>query len=134
MTDKNPKILFVDDSAAIRKLVAFTLKFRKFDVELAENGKDAWEQLTGFRPDLIITDILMPEMGGFELISKIKANDQLKSIPIIVLTTEGQSDHLLKGKSLGVFHYLKKPFEPHILIEVVEKALGVQNGKERKTA
>lgn len=131
---KNPKILFVDDSAAIRKLVAFTLKFRQFDIELAEHGKEAWKQLQTSRPDLIITDILMPEMGGFELISKIKGDKNLNSIPIVVLTTEGQEDQVAKGEKLGVSYYLKKPFEPHVLIEVVEKALGVESGTSRKVA
>jgi len=127
------KILFVDDSPAIRKFVSFTLKFKKYEVEVAENGNEALEKLKSFTPHLIITDLLMPIMDGFEFIKSVKQDDKLKQIRIMILTTEGQADAVKRGKELGAYPHLKKPFQPEQLIAIVAEIVGT-NGESKQEA
>lgn len=115
------KILIVDDSATIRKLVGFTLKFKGYEVTAANNGKEAWNMLQKEKVDMAIIDILMPVMDGFELLSKIKTDDGLKGIPSVILTTEGDEASEQKGLQLGADSYITKPFKPEQLLSKVEE-------------
>lgn len=115
------KMLTVDDSPSVRKLVKFTLKAKGFQVSSAGDGEEALDLMKEESFDAIILDINMPRMNGLEFLKHIKANDQYASIPVIMLTTEGQDDDKDKAISLGATAYMVKPFKPTQLLTLLEK-------------
>jgi two-component system chemotaxis response regulator CheY len=114
-------IMTVDDSKTIREMVSFTLKTADYDVLEAEDGVQALDVLGSKSPDLIITDVNMPNMDGITLIGKLREMDKFKSIPIIMLTTEHTDDKKTRGRSAGATGWIVKPFDPEKLIQVVNK-------------
>lgn len=115
------KVLAVDDSKTMREMVSFTLKGAGYDVIEAEDGKAALMMLGGARVDAIITDLNMPNMNGFELIKALRSNPAYKFIPILMLTTEGDSAKKEEGKAAGATGWIVKPFNPQKLVDVVRK-------------
>ena len=115
------KMLTVDDSPSVRKLVKFTLKAKGFQVSSASDGEEALDLIKQENFDAIILDINMPRMNGLEFLKHIKANDEYASIPVIMLTTEGQDDDKDKAVSLGATAYMVKPFKPTQLLTLIEK-------------
>jgi two-component system chemotaxis response regulator CheY len=117
-------IMTVDDSASVRQMVSFTLKEAGYNVIEAIDGIDALSKANGQVLNLIVTDMNMPNMDGIELIKNIRANPQHKFIPIIMLTTESQSEKKMEGKSAGATGWIVKPFQPEQLLAVIKKVLG----------
>lgn len=117
------KILTVDDSKTIRMIVAKA--FKTFDCEILEgsNGVEGLAVATREKPDVIILDFTMPIMDGFEMLSKLKADSDLKSIPVIMLTAEAGREQVLKIAKLGVRDYLIKPFKEDVIIERVSRVI-----------
>lgn len=115
------KMLTVDDSPSVRKLVEFTLKAKGFEVASAGDGQEALELMAKEQFDGIILDINMPRMNGLEFLKKIRADDANLSIPVIMLTTEGQDDDKDTAVSLGATAYIVKPFKPTQLLSMLEK-------------
>lgn len=111
------KILTVDDSKTVRIIVRKT--FKNYDCEILEagNGVEGLALAAKAMPDLILLDVTMPVMDGVEMLTKLKADPQLKSIPVMMLTAEGGRDHVLKIAKIGVRDYIVKPFEEDLLIE-----------------
>ena len=118
------KIMTVDDSASIRKMVNLTLSRSGYDVCEAVDGKDALEMMKKETVHMVITDLIMPEMDGIELIRHIKINPSYKSIPIIMLTTESEIKKKQEGIAAGVAAWIVKPFQPDKLLSAVKKVLG----------
>lgn len=118
------KALTVDDSKTMRDMVSFTLKGAGFEVKEAGDGKEALVALSGFKPDVIITDLNMPNMNGFELIRALRADPAHKFTPILMLTTEGDDTKKAEGKAAGATGWVVKPFAPDKLIAVVKKVCG----------
>ena len=117
-------ILIVDDSATMRMSVKSTLEMNGFLVESAGDGVLALDKLkAGVRPDLIITDINMPNMGGLELIKNIRARPDCRFTPILTLTTESLSAKRDEGKKLGATGWLVKPVAGPDLIKVIKQVL-----------
>ncbi len=116
------KILIVDDSEFIRKVISFALE-GKYEIVTAENGLHALEILYNNKIDLIISDIIMPVMDGYEFVKRIKKEDSLKDIPVIILTTESYKDTKKEFKKLGISDYIVKPVDSDILLEIVDKYL-----------
>ena len=116
-------IMTADDSTSIRQMVSFTLKQAGYEVVEASDGQDAADQLAGTNVDMLITDLNMPRMDGFELIKAVRAMSKFKFIPIIMLTTESQADMKQKGKAAGATGWIVKPFKPEQLLAVVKKVL-----------
>jgi two-component system chemotaxis response regulator CheY len=114
------KVLAVDDSSSIRKMVEFSLKCKGYSVTTAEDGQLALELLARDNYDVIILDINMPRMDGFAFLKKIKNNDAYASIPVIILTTEGQDEDKDTAMSLGITDYIVKPFKPSELTMFVD--------------
>jgi len=104
------KILVAEDERDIRELIAFTLRFAQFDVELARNGKEAVEKAPHVRPDLILMDVRMPLMTGYQACKALKENDITKDIPIIFLSAKGQESEIQEGLEVGATDYILKPF------------------------
>lgn len=120
----NKRALAVDDSKTMRDMVSFTLKSAGFEVIEAEDGKDALAKLAGSPVDVVITDLNMPHMNGFELIRNLRATPQYRSTPILMLTTEGDDTKKQEGKSAGATGWIVKPFNPEKLVQVVNKVCG----------
>ena len=121
------KILIVDDKNEFRRLTKTILE-TKFEVESAENGIDALAKLqSGYLPDLIVTDLLMPVLGGKDLVEQLKSSGAWKNIPIIVLSSIDKSDEKIKLIKLGATDYLEKPYNPAELLARIENILKSNN-------
>lgn len=114
------KILIVDDDPNIRELVALFLRNEGFSVAEATDGLDALSQLTNFKADLVILDIMMPQMDGWELCRQLRA---AYDIPLLMLTAKGETSQKVKGFELGTDDYLVKPFEAPELVARVKALL-----------
>jgi signal transduction histidine kinase len=113
-------ILVVDDSDILRDGIKLILQMEKHTVFEAANGKQALEVLSQIPPpDLIISDIVMPQMNGFDFYDKLRKNDKFKAIPFIFLTARGQKEDIIRGKEMGVEDYLIKPFDTDQLLATV---------------
>jgi two-component system chemotaxis response regulator CheY len=117
-------ILVVDDSVTMVLSLKTTLTMNGFQVDTANNGQSALEKLkSGIKPDLILTDINMPVMRGFELIGKVRALPAFRFIPILTLTTESEASKREEGKRAGATGWLVKPVAGNDLINVIKKVL-----------
>lgn len=116
-------VLVVDDESHIRRLIEFTLKKGRYHLVMAANGREALELAVSERPDLIILDVLMPEMDGIEALQHLKANASTAAIPVILLTGIGQSNTREKAEQEGTAVYLTKPFSPNKLLREVERMI-----------
>jgi len=122
--DFSVSMLVVDDSRLMRDMIAFALNEAGYsDIETAEDGIDALEKSETREYDLVVTDINMPRMDGFEFCQNLKNFDYYKDIPVIVLTTESSDKMKRKGQEVGAAAWLIKPFVPAELIYVVETLL-----------
>ena len=115
--------LIADDSSTIRKFVAFALKSMGIEVVMASDGMEALEKLTTEKFDLVITDLNMPHLDGYELISSIREINQYKDTPIIILSSESDEDDKQRGFSAGADLYMEKPFDAKKLQYEVSKFL-----------
>ena len=118
------KVLLVDDDKITGKMISAFFLSSGISTEIAMNGIEGLEVLKKIRPDAIILDLMMPEMDGFEFCEQVKKNEQLKDIPIIVISafcTEGNIKRIL---ALGACHFFKKPFRIKELIEKVKDVIG----------
>ena len=113
------RILVVDDYEQIRASISEILLLQGYEVQTAINGKDALDKVSGFQPDLIVTDILMPDMDGYELLIKKWTDQQIYEIPIIVVSAMISKYDIAAGKALGAKKYLTKPFKTNELIEAI---------------
>jgi len=116
---KNCKILFVEDEAKIREHIVKTLKYLVEDVEEASNGKEALEKMQKFSPNIIITDLEMPLMGGVEFVTEVRKTN--KTIPIVVLTAHTNSEYLLKLIDMHIEHFIVKPMNFEKLLDALQK-------------
>ncbi|AIW15501.1 response regulator [Vibrio europaeus] len=117
------KILAVDDSVSIRQMVSHTLRDAGYDVETANDGRDALSKVTTSKFDVVISDVNMPNMGGFELVKALREKPQYKFIPILMLTTETSTDKKQQGKSAGATGWLVKPFNPDTLLKTLKRVI-----------
>lgn len=117
------QILLVDDDPNLTLLLKDYLEFQGYQVETAENGQEALEKLEVDLPDLIICDIMMPEMDGYALVEKIRQNPRTNWIPLMLLSAKGQSRDRIKGLRTGADVYMVKPFEPEELAAQVASSL-----------
>jgi len=119
------KILVADDEPDILKLVKYTLERHGYEIIPAENGKVAVEFAVQQLPDLIILDVMMPIMNGYDACSKIKEQPETKNIPVIMLSAKTQQTEISRGMQSGAEGYLRKPFTPKELLaqvmEILEK-------------
>ena len=106
------KILIAEDERDMRDLDAFTLRFAGHEVFTASNGEEAVEMAPKVNPDLILMDVRMPRMTGYEACKVMKANPDLKDIPVVFLSAKGQENERQQGLEAGAEDYLIKPFAP----------------------
>jgi DNA-binding NarL/FixJ family response regulator len=121
------RLLLIDDDPNLILLVRDYLEFRGYEVLTADNGKEALDLLAQNLPDMIVCDIMMPEMDGYALIENIRKNPRTSWIPVLFLSARGQSQDRIKGLNLGADVYMVKPFEPEELVAQVESSLKQTN-------
>jgi len=123
--DLNMKVLVVDDFATMRRIVKNILKQIGFtNIIEAEDGKSALKMLQSEKFDLIMCDWNMPEMPGIELLGKVRADEQLKGIPFVMVTAEAQKENILEAVKAGVNSYIVKPFTAEIVDQKLKKLFG----------
>ena len=114
-----PRVLLVDDSVSVRKFVGQMLEKAGFDVTTAADGADAMVRLAEAAFDVLVTDLEMPRVNGYELIEDVRRRAATRELPVIVLTTRAGDKHVALAKSLGVEHYVTKPVEEHAFVSLV---------------
>ncbi len=124
MENKATKVLLVEDDKMI--LDMYTLKFTQegYKVFQAENGKSGWEMAKKEKPDVILLDIILPQMDGFSVLKKLKGDSATKNVPVVLLTNLGQDGDVKKGLELGAIDYLiKANYTPSQVVEKVKSLL-----------
>ena len=121
-------IMIVDDSVTVRKVTSRLLERQGYDVVTAKDGVDAIEQLENVKPDLMLLDIEMPRMDGFEVTNLVRHHDVHQDLPIIMITSRTGEKHRERAFSLGVTHYMGKPFQEAELLSNVENLLEASQG------
>ena len=117
------RILICDDDPAILRVLQVNLEVEGYTTLLARHGEEALDVAANENPDLIILDIMMPRLDGYQTCERLKANDSLKDIPVVFLSAKAQQSDIEKGKTYGVADYLTKPFDPDVLVETIERLL-----------
>lgn len=115
------KILAVDDERHIVRLVQVNLERQGYEVVTAFDGKEALEKIASENPDLVVLDVMMPYMDGFEVLQTIRKNPETRELPVIMLTAKAQDADVFRGWQQGVDCYLTKPFNPMELITFVRR-------------
>lgn len=118
-----PLILVAEDERDIRELIIITLEMDGFRVIAVANGEEAVAKATEIRPDLILMDVRMPKMTGFEACQALKADEKTKDIPVVFLSAKGQENEVNTGLELGAAGYFLKPFAPDELAKRVSNVL-----------
>jgi DNA-binding NarL/FixJ family response regulator len=119
----NKKLLLIDDDPNLILLVKDYLEFNGYQVLTASQGREAMKILERETPDLIICDVMMPEMDGYSLVQEIRENPLLEWLPVIFLSAKGQTKDRIKGLTQGADVYMVKPFEPDELVAQVQSTL-----------
>ncbi|MBP6408769.1 MAG: response regulator [Fusobacteriaceae bacterium] len=119
------KILVADDEKHIVQIVQFNLEKKgNYEVIVASDGEMALELIRQEKPDLVISDIMMPKMTGFELFEALRKDEEIKDTPFIILTAKGQDSYFEEGQEKGILHILTKPFSPKALLAIAKEILG----------
>jgi len=119
-----PKILVADDEFHILKIVAYKLRLQEYTVISAEDGLEALEKTKAEKPDLIILDIKMPKLNGFQVLEALRKDPEISGTPVFMLTVWGGAMDRQKGQELGVIEYIVKPFSPTELLAKVDAFFG----------
>ncbi|MGC4042925.1 MAG: response regulator [Armatimonas sp.] len=118
------RILVVEDDPNILRQIEFNLQSHGYSVTTAMTGAEALRQMMLEKPDLLITDVMMPEMDGYELVASLRADATLSEVPVIMLTARTEETDMVQGYTSGTDLYLTKPFNPTELIAFVQRILG----------
>lgn len=119
------KILCIDDESDIRDIFEYMFEHAGHDVKTCSSGEEGWEVAIVFQPDLILLDVMMPNVDGVETLEKLKAMKETKSIPVIFVTAKSQPDEVLRLQALPVIQVITKPFDaisfPSKVIEIMKE-------------
>ena len=121
--DLRPLVLIADDDEDILELVAFRLERAGYEIVRARNGKQALRLAIDLRPALVILDVTMPELDGYEVTRELRHNEETRAMPVILLTARAESSDVSRGHEAGADDYLKKPFDARDLKDRVERLL-----------
>ncbi len=128
MAMKKKRLLIVDDEKDFVDTLAERLEAKGYGIAKAYNGKEGLEKAHEYRPDLIILDIAMPEMNGYDVCRKLKIDDKFRAIPIIILSAKFEPNDIEFGEEMGADAYLTKPLELDMLLEKVRGLLKAKKG------
>jgi len=124
MAEAKGKILIIEDDRYISKMYQLKLSLEGYDVQVADNGRVGVDKVKEFMPDIILLDILMPELDGFEVLQVIKSDENTKPIPVLIMSNLGQEDHIQKGMEMGAIGYIvKSQFTPSKVVEKIKEVL-----------
>jgi len=116
------KLIIIEDEETLLNLLDKKLNKEGYSVDIARDGEEGLEKIRNNRPDLILLDIVMPKMGGFEVMEILKKDEELNTIPIIIISNSGQPVELDRAKELGVVDWLiKTDFDPQEVVDKVKK-------------
>ncbi len=118
------RILIVDDEPTILNILDFSLGAEGYEVIQASNGAEACEMALEKQPDMIVMDVMMPIMDGYQACEKLKADTRTEMIPVVLLTAKSATEDHQRGKNAGADGYLTKPFSPQRLVELTDSFLG----------
>ncbi|HET9232991.1 MAG TPA: response regulator [Candidatus Eisenbacteria bacterium] len=118
------RILVVDDEIYIVHILDFSLGMEGYEVVTALDGEEGLQKAIEFKPDLIVLDIMMPKMDGYETCKALKADERTKSIPVILLSAKGRNVDMQTGYDVGADEYITKPFSPRKLVDRINTMLG----------
>lgn len=121
---KAKQVLVVDDDRAMVNLLSTLLEAEGFETKKTQSAAEALEMISGTHPDLILLDIMMPEMDGFKFLAMIRSNPETRLIPVIILTVLADEENILEGFRKEADEYMTKPFDPQELILVIKEVLG----------
>ncbi|HEY7994415.1 MAG: response regulator transcription factor [Candidatus Eremiobacterales bacterium] len=113
--ESRPRVVIADDDPDIRRLVEMTVTNAGCDVTVASDGEEALERVRESKPDLVILDVLMPRMDGWEVARALKSDPATREVPVMFLTSRGQEHDVLEGFDSGAVDYMVKPFSPREL-------------------
>ena len=128
------RILVVDDEIYIVHILDFSLGMEGYEVLTALDGEQALERLKSDKPDLIVLDIMMPKVDGYEVCRAIKANPETQHIPVILLSAKGRNVDQKMGFDVGADDYITKPFSPRKLVERINALLGQTVSEKTNTS
>lgn len=117
------KILIVDDEYQIARMLKIRVEYMGYEADIAHDGVEGLEKARQFKPDLIILDVMMPKMDGFQVCRKLKEDPVFKSTPVIMLSVQAEEKANDLGVLAGADDYMLKPFEPEILLAKIKKLL-----------
>ena len=120
----DPTVLVVEDDPTILQLLEVNFEMEGFTVLTATDGADGLERARSGAPDLIVSDVMMPNMSGLEMVAELKADPETKAIPVILLSAKAQTADVAGGMQAGADAYMTKPFEPLELVDKVNELLG----------
>ncbi len=125
MSSNSKKILVVDDEELTTQLAKTFLEKHGFNVIIAIDGEEGLSMAKAENPDLILLDVMLPYMDGFEVCKKLKESDNFKNTPILMFTAKGLSSDIEKGQAVGADEYIIKPFSGKALVATIRKHLGI---------
>jgi DNA-binding NarL/FixJ family response regulator len=117
------QLLIVDDEPGLRQAVQAYLEEEGFKVEVASNAREGWEMIQKLAPDLVISDLMMPQVDGYEFLKQLREDSRYQTIPVVFLTARGMTSDRIQGYNAGCDAYLSKPFDPDELVAVVTNLL-----------
>lgn len=120
------RVLIVDDEPNIVAALEFLLEKNGYEVKVAGNGADALEQLDAFRPDLVLLDVMVPKLSGYEVCQRMRAEPRWRDIKIMMLSAKGREVEVNKGMSLGADLYVTKPFSSAELVATIHRLLAAR--------
>ena len=118
------KIMVVDDEPYIARVIKFKLEQEGYTVISANDGQSGLQKIREEKPDLVLLDVMMPGLSGYEVCQKIKEDAELAGIPVVILTAKGQERDREQGLTMGPSDYITKPFSPNRLLELVKSMIG----------
>lgn len=119
MSEPTGHVLLVDDEPGLREAVQAYLEDSGFTVEAASNAQEGWERLQQKTPDVLISDIMMPQIDGYQFLQQVREDVRYKSLPVVFLTARGMTSDRIQGYNAGCDAYLPKPFDPEELVAIV---------------
>ena len=117
------RILVADDDPAIQKVLFQTFRLEGYEVATASDGEEALTELEGELPDVVVLDVMMPKLDGFDVLKRIRADPRTKALPVILLTARSSQDDIWQGWQSGVDYYMTKPFDVEDLLKFLEHVL-----------
>ncbi|MBH8562541.1 response regulator transcription factor [Nostoc sp. CENA67] len=127
------QLLLVDDEPGLREAVKDYLQESGFSVQVASNAREGWDLMQQNTPDLVISDIMMPQVDGYQFLKQLREDPRFQALPVVFLTAKGMTGDRIQGYQAGVDAYLPKPFDPDELVAIVENLLTRRTAKPQTT-